>query len=967
MVSATYQRCIDALDRELSLDPSPETRTLYEKIIRGEFEELKAHRQSLTELTVEQPRFLEDAEPEKFEKAVFVAREPELAQLDEYLELVLAGKGRVVFITGEAGSGKSTLIHEFTQRAQERYPGLIVASGNCNAHTGIGDPYLPFREIMGLLTGNVEARWAGGTITKEHARRLWNTLPLALHVLMESGPDLIDTFIPGSALIKRAAAHTRAGEDWQIRLNQVVGHKGSGQLFPGPQQTDLFEQYTRVLQSLSREIALLLVLDDLQWADAGSIGLLFHLGRQLTSSPILILGAYRQEEVAMGRDGARHPLKPVVSEFQRIFGAISVNLEQAGRRDFVEAFIDSEPNEFGPSFREMVHRQTQGHPLFTIELLRGMQERGDVVQNEVGKWVEGSTLDWETMPARVEAVIAERIGRIDEILQTALQVASVEGEVFTAEVLSQVLETSERALLGRLSGELDRRHRLIRAESIQRLGGQLLSNYRFRHILFQKYLYSSLDEVERVHLHEQVGFALERLYAVQEEIPAIALQLARHFEEAGNQKKAIHYLHQAGKKAIHLSAYQEGIAHLTRGLELIHLLPASPERDQQELELLLSFALAWKYQGPKPQLKEAIDRTHSLCQRLGKTAQLSRVLSELLIYHYVQAEYKRALELGIEALSLAQQAEDPVLEAESHWALGFLNFCLGDYTNSRTHLKEVISFYKPEQHHRPLVRLRGVDVGLSAMAYDPCCLWCLGYPDQAFARSQEVLALARKFNHPFTLADALSYAGCMFNAMRKDPKALKANAEELMRVANEGGIPAWLGSGTSYLGEALALEGRTQEGITQIRQGIRLRQSANELLYKPGTLRSLAKALAEVGDRRAGLDTLDEALRVVEQTGERHWEVDLHTLRAVILVDEGDVTGAEASYGKALEVSQSQKAKSWELRAATGLAKLWKKQGKAQEARDLLEPVYAWFTEGFDTPDLKEARALLDEISEDSS
>jgi tetratricopeptide (TPR) repeat protein len=639
-----------------------------------------------------------------------------------------------------------------------------------------------------------------------------------------------------------------------------------------------------------------------------------------------------------------------------------VNLEQADRRVFLKALIDSEPNELGPSFREMLYRQTQGHPLFTIELLRGMQERGDLVQNQVGEWVEGSTLDWETMPARVEAVIAERVGRVDEILQSVLKVASVEGEVFTAEVLAQVLDTSDKALLARLSGELDKHHRLIRAESIQRLGDQFLSNYRFRHILFQRYLYSSLDEVERVHLHEQVGVALERLHAAQEAIPAIGLQLARHFEEAGNQKKVIHYLHQAGKKAIHLSAYQEGTTHLARGLDLIQLLPASPERDQQELELLLSFALTWKYQGPQPHLKEAIDRTRSLCRRLGKTAQLSRVLSELTIYHYVEAEYTKALEIGTEALSLAQQAEDRVLEIGSHWSLGFLNFCLGEYTNSRTHLKEVISFYKPEQHHRSLVRLRGVDVGLSAMAYDSCCLWCLGFPDQAFARSQDVLAMARRFNHPFTLADTLSFAGCMLDAMRKDPKALKANAEELMRVANESGIP-WVGFGASYLGEALALEGRTQEGIAQIRQGIRIRQSTYDILYKPGTLRSLAKALAEVGDRQAGMATLDEALRVVEQTGERHWEVDLHTIRAEILVDEGDVTGAEASYGKALEVSRSQKAKSWELRAATGLAKLWQKQGKVEEARNLLEPVYAWFTEGSDTLDLKEARALLDEIS----
>ncbi|NIP17123.1 MAG: AAA family ATPase, partial [Xanthomonadales bacterium] len=263
--------------------------------------------------------------------------------------------------TGEAGSGKTALVQEFTRRAQEAHADLIVASGNCNAYTGIGDPYLPFREILELLTGDVEARWAAGAMTGEHARRLWNTLPLAAQALVEAGPDLIDTFVLRAALLERAMTYAPGRADWLTRLDELVERKpttGPGAL--SPQQSDLFEQYTRVLQALARQAPLVLVVDDLQWADAGSINLLFHLGRQLAGSRILIVGAYRPEEVAIGRDGERHPLEPVVNEFQRDFGDITVNLGQAESRDFVEAFLDSEPNRLGVPFREMLYRQTRG-------------------------------------------------------------------------------------------------------------------------------------------------------------------------------------------------------------------------------------------------------------------------------------------------------------------------------------------------------------------------------------------------------------------------------------------------------------------------------------------------------------------------------------------------------------------------------------------------------------------------------
>jgi len=254
--------------------------------------------------------------------------------------------------------------------------------------------------------------------------------------------------------------------------------------------------------------------------------------------------------------------------------------------------------------------------------------------------------------------------------------------------------------------------------------------------------------------------------------------------------------------------------------------------------------------------------------------------------------------------------------------------------------------------------LRGVDAGLSAIAYAACCLWCLGYPDQALSRSQQALALARDLGHPFSLADVLCFAGCMFNAMRRDATALKDNAEELEHLSNET-VQGWRGTGNCHQGEALVMLGQVQEGMAKIREGMAVHQSFGIRLNLPGTLRSLAEAQAKAGHPEEGLITLDEALALVEETDERLWEAELHRLRGELLLMQGDDVEAEVSLKKAIEVARRQSAKSWELRASTSLARLWQKQGKVDEAGQMLGEIYGWFSEGFDTPDLREARALL--------
>jgi predicted ATPase len=918
---------------------------------------------------------------------------------------MLAGQGRVVFVTGEAGSGKTALLQEFVRRAQDAHPDLVVATGNCSAHTGIGDPYLSLREILALLTGDVEASWAAGAITSEYASRLWSTLPYAAEALVEAGPDLIDTFVSGPALLERAEtfASWSGGADWfgalvelvESKAQHLVYEKTIGALGATLQQNDLFDQYTSLIQRVARRAPLVLVVDDLQWADAGAINLLFHMGRQLEGTRILVVGAYRPEEVALGRPEPsqrsasqpsissqltgireRHPLEPVVNELRRVHGTDPVNVDQANRRDFVAAILDSEKQGLGTRFRDNLLRRTQGHPLFTVELLRGMQERGDLVFDAERGWIEGPALDWDTLPARVEAAIAERIGRLSQPLQAVLRVASVEGEDFIAEVVAHVLGMDERELVGRLSSELDRTHRLVRAQAIERLGSQRLSRYRFRHFLCQMYLYDSLDAVERAYLHEDVGSALERLYGgYVNQTASIAPKLARHFQEAGITEKAIRYLYVAGERAVQLSAYPEAIAHLSRGLEMLVGLPDADEtgelcqgdvslqRARQELAIQIALGTGWH--GLKgvaaEEFHSAYARSRELCERLGETSQLSRVLGELALSHYVLAEHRRAHQLGVEALDIAQRVQDPLLVALGHWYVGIVLFALGEYAAALAHLEEVVTFYRPEQHHRTLVFLRGSDSGLSAMAYVALCLWCLGYPERALESADRALALAWELGHPFTLADVLAYAGCLLSAMRRDAHALAAYADDLIQLSTEKVLP-WLDTAICNRGEAVSMLGQVQEGRAQLREGMPSKAGWGVRCYLSGTLRALAVGYAQEGQPGKCLSTLAEALALVEETDERLWEAELVRLKGDVLLVQSGEADAEASYREAIDVARRQQAKSWQLRATTSLAHLLCKQGRTGEARQRLTEIYGWFQEGFETPDLQEARALLDTL-----
>jgi adenylate cyclase len=963
---AQYEVCRQMLAQELGVEPAKETVALYEQI---RADKLTVPMPSRAPVSSRPPAFLEGkAERHRPTRPVFVARERELECLDGHLEAALAGQERVVFITGEAGTGKTALVGEFAHRAQARYAALVVATGNCNAYTGLGDPYLPFREILGLLTGDVESRWAAGAIDTEGARRLWNLIPHAVQFLVEASPDLIGAFISGPVLAARAAAAVPGSATWLDRLQALAAREEPGRGRAKLEQTDLFEQYAILLAALSRAHPLLLVVDDLQWADAGSVSLLFHLGRQLEGSRILIVGLYRPADVAMGRDGKRHPLEPVVNEFQRYFGRTEVCLEQDEDRQFVESFLDSEPNRLGDGFRQALYQQTKGHALFTVEMLRGMQERGDLVRDAVGLWIEGPSIDWVSLPARVEGAIGERINRLPMPLQEMLKVASIEGEDFTAEVVAQARGTGEREAVEQLSGELDRRHRLVRGQGSQQAtpGEQRISRYRFRHILIQKYVYNGLDTVERAYLHQAVGDALERLY--EGRTGAIAIQLARHYQEAGRKLKAIDYMQQAGERAVRSYAYQEALAIFDRALALLETMPETPERARRELALQMARGdvLMVTIGFGAPEVGQAYARARELCQQAQvEEAQLFPVLWGLWGGHFTRAEHQVARELGEQLLHLAQRRGDPDLLLQAHHALWTTYFSLGEYTLARSHCEQGLAAYGSQERDAEAPLYGGHDAGVCCLSFSGLVLWCLGYPDQALDRNRRAVALAHELSHPVSLVQALRWIAAL-HQLRRETSAIREHAEAAIALATEHGFPYWKGWAASLQGWVLAQTGEGEAGIARIRQGLATHLSTGGAFDRPYMLALLAEAYEGAGRVDEALVVVDEALASVRATDERYYEAELHRLKGASLLVQGEGAGlaqAETCFKHAIEIARQQRSRSLELRAVMSLSRLWQRRGKVQQAQELLAAIYGWFSEGFNTSDLREAKALLAELA----
>ncbi len=942
-----------------------------------------------------------------------MAREQELARLGARLDGALAGQGGGTLVTGEAGAGKTALLDEFARQAAEAHGELIVLHGRCNAYGGVGDSYLPFREMLQTLAGDVEGKRAGGTLSVDQAQRAWEALPTVGAALVAHGPDLIDTLVPGEALLRRLegfpalslalASVPRGASGWQERLREIVRRDGQeaapgagpGRGRPDP-QTSLFAQVTQVLRAVSRRNPLLLVVDDLQWSDGGTAALLFHLGRHLAGSRILLACACRQE--ALGRQSGAGSQEgcvgAVLHELCREWGDVLVDLDEADGRALVEAYVDSEPNRLGAAFRQALVDHTDGNPLFTVELLRSFEHAGALVQDEAGRWVEGPDLDWERWPPQIESLIARYLAELPDEDQALLQAASVQGEQFAAEVAARVLDRDEAAAVRRLSGPLRTRHRLVEAVSLDRLpsSGQRLSRYRFRHWYLQRTAYRSLDVVARARLHEATGRALEAIYATEGEQHLVsAPELARHFEAAGMSLAAARYRLEAGRRAAKLVAYEEAIAHLERGLALLEGMAASPERRRLELRLCMAMCTPVMLQRgwQAPACTRVLERVADLILHpdLQNDPERLTALSALALSTGWSADPERTRRVGEQLLGLvpteaAGQAQEDGRQTLmlGHWALGLSHWLQGHLVAAGEHLDRALALYDPAVVCSQGGSM-GADPGVMAHVMSGAVQWLSGHPDQARARFRQGVAQAQELDQPSSLAFAHFVAAMINSVVGRDVATALSHCRALQSLGQLSlvyGVWAELLAALAQAQDGQARAGTPEAGIeagvTRAVEALSAWRAAGRGAGYAGLLLLQAELLAQADRPEMGLRAMDDAEAWIERTGMRVMGADVHRMRGDLLltanasarsgtsVRPGACAEAEGCFGRALELAQDQGARWLELRAAVSLARLWQAQGRRAAARELLVGIYGWFTEGFDTVDLVEAKILLEEL-----
>jgi adenylate cyclase len=962
-----YESCRQMLADELGVEPAAETTRLFEQIRDGELGIWESSPTAVFERAVQLPTFLETEVPVAVERPVFVTRERELERMNELLEAALAGHGCVLFVTGGAGRGKTALMWEFARRAMEAHPDLLVAGGSCSTYSGVGDPYLPFREVMGMLTGELKARWAAGTITREQAQRMWAVLPVAVQTLLNYSPQLVDIFVTGAALLERSRAAAPEGALWLARLHERVEHQQADPI--KLEQSHLFQQVTQFLRSLAEAHPLLLMLDDLQWADTATISLLFHLGRRLEGNRILVAGAYRPAEVALGQDGSAtdsgqgepHPLEAMLSEFKRQFGDVWVDLtradEMAGNR-FVGAILDTEPNRLRKDFRRALHERTEGHPLFTIELLRAMQERGELVRDRDGHWIEGKALDWETLPRRVEGVIEERIARLKPDLREILAVASVEGEEFTAQVISRVKKVDARQLLWQLAEDLDRRHRLVRERGEVQIGQQFLSRYRFAHALFQSYLYNSLGKGVRRLLHREVAAALEALYEGQPEaIGAIAGQLTRHYR--GDTQKERFYARLAGERAAALFANEEALRYLSRALEL------TPKTDNAErYALLMTRERVYDLQGAREAQSQDLAALEELAETLGDERRKAQVALRQANHAEVIGDYPAAIAAAQAAIRLAQACGATDLEAMGFLQWGRSLWRQGDNDRARVQLEQALavaqasglrqaeadslrnlgiayhnqgdypvarSHYEQSLHiSRQIDDLRGESGTLSNLGL-------VSTEQGDFEEAQAYYAQALKIKQEIgdrqgesivlgNLGNVALQQGDYAEARLYYNQALKVSQE----VENRQGE----GNMLSNLGLACYEQGDHAGARTYYEQALHINQAIGDRLGEAIVLSNLGLVFAEQGDYAAAQNYYERSLHIRREIGDRRGEAFTLNNLGDIPFRQGDYAGARAHYQQALEICRELGLRPQECLVLNNLGQLHRQTGNSESARE---------------------------------
>jgi class 3 adenylate cyclase/predicted ATPase len=838
-----------------------------------------------------------------------VGREQEVAMILDRWEQVKEGHGQVLFLGGEAGMGKSRLVQVLRERLEEEPHTWLDVS--CSAYRG-NSAFHPVVELLekGLIFGGDDS----SEVRLAKLERALRPAGFPLHELIPLFAPLMSIPLPE-------------------RYPPVA-------VSPEAQRRRTLESLMAWLFSVSEQQPMVLVVEDLHWIDPSTLELLGMLVEQAPTVPVLLLLTFRPdfELPWAGRSHLTH-----------------LTLNRLTRRQMnamVDAILGGKalPDEV----LAQVLAKTDGVPLFVEELTKMVLESGLLEETDDQYELIGP-LPELAIPSTLQDSLMARLDRFGSVKEVA-QFAAVLGRAFSHELIEAVSPVDAASLDQALA-------RLVRAEILYQRGVPPRAAYIFKHALIQDTAYQSLLRKQRQQYHGRIARTLEQKFP--EQVVSEPELVARHYEEGGFVSEAISHYGRAGEQATARSAHKEAIGHLTRGIALLRGLPESRERDERELMLQVALgAPLMAVEGySNPEVERAYGRARELCREIGEGEPLMRALWGLGAFYQARGELGIAHELGKELLGLAERAGDTSLLLLAHLTVGATLYYQGDWSRSLEHLEQTTALYDPAEH-RSLAFFYGQDPGVASRTLAAMVLWHLGCSDRARERSRQAIALGREGVNPFGLAFALGLGAGLQQMLREREKAREL-AEEAVSIGAERGFPVEQALGKVFHGWALADAPAGTAGLEKLQEGLARLAAIGTDVAVSYFLSVLAEAQQAVGREQEALGALEAGLAWSKGKGHHYWDAELYRMKGELLLRMPDRDGSEAEslFRRAIAISRDQMSKALELRAAMSLSRLLQGRGLGDEARALLDGVTGGFKEGFDTQDLRDAKALLEAMS----
>jgi predicted ATPase len=841
-----------------------------------------------------------------------VGRTAERAKLRAAFHSASVGHGAMLYVTGETGLGKTTLVEDFLSDIQQTDPATMIVRGRCSERLAGAEAYLPLLEALDTLVG-----------ANPSVARIMKTVAPSWYVQLAISRD---------ASVERIMTES-----------------------PTVSQERMKRELAAFFHAISDDGTLVLFFDDLHWADTSTVDMIAYLATKLADMPLLVVATYRPSEMLL----KKHPFLAVVLDLQARGICQELPLPFLTREDLDDYLaLEFPQHDFSKQFASLIFTKTEGSPLFMTDVVRYLRDR-KVIGTKNGRWALVQTVPEieNDLPATVRSLIQRKIAQLDDVDRRLLLAAAVQGYNFDSATVARALKVDPAEVEERLQS-LEHTHGFVTLREEDELPDHTLTvTYRFVHVLYQNALYATLTPSRRAALSASIAEALLAFYG--DESADVASELAFLFQTARDWPRAAEYFLKAARNAARIFANHEAISLCHRGLEVNRRAADDPECARQELRLqmTLGFCLMTVKGFSATDTLRTFLRAKELCEQVGDDVQLFRVLFGLSIVSIVRAEYTKGRRFAEQCLHHAQQHDDRAQLVQAHWALGLSLQLMGDLTESGAHLERSVAMYDPRRHAAYAFLYGGI---LNRMHLARTLLY-LGYAEQAAALAREGLQVADNMRHPIGMVNTLSVA-ITIEAFHRNAARIVDMAATILLHAEEHALPYYAGIATIMRGWAQAVQGEVDEGCADMRAGLSAHRNVETEQQRAYYLVLMADALCKAGRAEEALQALDQAAAAVKRSEEHLCEAELYRIKGEALAARGRWNDAEKCFRHAIEIARAQCAKAFELRAAMSLARSSTTSGQREAANELLRSVHDWFTEGFETPDLQAAKALLSEL-----